>query len=317
MLEVKKSHLVIGILGSTMGWKVPDADPLTPTLREWRTALRTPMKFHAFWSKDGIDPDKIPGETGKVLREMQNYKKGKTNIKFSDAADLLVKVERAVQNYIQEAVASYVADRVNRERNEETQKWLLSSYKERVKKMQSALENIEVFRDQKNWMCKLDGHAQPVLLHAIPDSFSVAESRKFVAYIFEDELNGRKLGAPGQLHIVAAFGNVTDAQVRRHLGNFESAEVFKGAWGFFGSDPGSGMQALYLPYCDSTLVMQEKAHLALDWVRENQEQIIALSLRRKQILDVIEQSSAPATPKPPGSVATKVVSLRKAGASGL
>jgi hypothetical protein len=285
----EECQLVIGIFGSTTGWKVPDQDPLSPTLREWRAALATPLKFRVFWLKDSVEVSSIQGELGKVLQELTDYKTGKTHAVFSDAVDLFLQVDRVVQDYIQHAIVRYVADTVNKERGTETQEWELSSYKERVEKMQHAWTHVEPSWDQEPRLIELGDHRQVVLLHAIPESLSVPESRKFVAYIFEDELKDRKFGAPGQLHIVAAFGSVTDSQIRHHLGNFESAEVYKGSWGLFGSDPGSGMQALYLPHCTNSLVMQAKVFQALDWVRQNAVQIIGLSLRRQQILDVVER----------------------------
>lgn len=287
--EAEECQLVIGIFGSTTGWKVPDQDPLSPTLREWRAALAAPLKFRVFWLKDSVEAGSIQGELGKVLQELTDYKSGKTHAVFSDAADLFLQVDRVVQDYIQHAIVRYVADTVNKERGTETQEWLLSSYKERVEKMLHALKHVEPSWDQETKICELGDHRQPVMLHAIPESLSVPESRKFVAYIFEDELKDRKFGAPGQLHIVAAFGSVTDSQIRHHLGNFESAEVYKGSWGLFGSDPASGMQALYLPYCTNSLVMQAKVFQALDWVRQNAAQVIGLALRRQQILDVVER----------------------------
>jgi hypothetical protein len=52
--ETRHSHLVIGIFGARIGWKVPDRDPLSPTLREWRAALESPLKFKVFVLKRSL-----------------------------------------------------------------------------------------------------------------------------------------------------------------------------------------------------------------------------------------------------------------------
>jgi len=73
--ETRRSHLVIGIFGSRVGWKVPDQDPLTPTFREWRTALASPLKFKVFVLKSSLDLKKPP-EIEKLLDEIISYKRG-------------------------------------------------------------------------------------------------------------------------------------------------------------------------------------------------------------------------------------------------
>ena len=52
--ETHRSHMVIGVFGSQTGWKVPDQDPLTPTFREWRAALESPLKFKVFALKGSL-----------------------------------------------------------------------------------------------------------------------------------------------------------------------------------------------------------------------------------------------------------------------
>ena len=99
VMEAKKSDLVIGIFGASTGWTVPDQDPLTPTLPEWRAALETPLKFRVFWVSGSVKPESVPGELGKVLQALSEYKTGKIYVEFLDACDLLSKIDRDVQFY--------------------------------------------------------------------------------------------------------------------------------------------------------------------------------------------------------------------------
>jgi hypothetical protein len=133
-------------------------------------------------------------------------------------------------------------------------------------------------------MLDLDTSIQPVELHCVPDNFSIPESRKFAAYIFDDETRDDKSDLTGTLHIVASFGGVTDLQTRRHLGSFEAAEVYSAPWGFYATVPSAGIQCVYLPRCVNSLVMQSKLSAAVSWLAEHAQQIAVLAARRNQIL---------------------------------
>lgn len=293
----KDSQLVIGIFGSGTRWHVGDHDPLTPTLREWRTALATPLKFRLFWWKDSVSPEKLPGEIGEVLRNIVNYASGKMYSKFSDAVDLFVRIDRAMQEYMHLAVFRYVKYAVPTD-DEESEDWLLSAYRIRHGKMQAAFEKQSQALGMRGDVIQIgSGHEQAIALHCAPDSFSIPESRKFAAYVFDDEVSVRSLKDMGRLHFVAVFGNVTGSQIRRHLGNFEAAEVFKADWGSFGMEPSTGTQAVYLPHCTNSLVMQARMSEALEWLAPRAEKIAALALFRQQLLDLSQSRTATNTKK--------------------
>jgi hypothetical protein len=289
----KESQLVIGIFGQDTGWQVGDHDPLTPTLREWRKALATPLKFRLFWWKDSVASNKISGETGEVLRALVDYVGGKMYSKFSDTVDLFQRLDRTVQDYMHQAVFRYVKYAVPTE-DAETEDWLLSAYRSRQTKMQAAFEKqSQTFGMRGNVIQIATGHDQPIALHCAPDSFSIPESRKFAAYVFDDEASERRVKDMGRLHFVAVFGNVTENQIRRHLGNFEAAEVFRAEWGYFGMEPNTGIQAVYLPHCTNSLVMQTRMSEALEWLKPRSEKIAELALYRQQLLDLSQSRTAP------------------------
>jgi hypothetical protein len=290
---VKDSQLIIGIFASSTGWQVGDHDPLTPTLREWRTALATPLKFKLFCSKDAPDANKLPGEAGAILRKIFDYASGKMYNKFSDAVDLFIRIDQAVQEYMHLAVFRYVKYAAPAE-DEESEDWLLSAYRVRHSKMQTAFEKQSQSLGMQGNVIQIGaGYEQAIALHSTPDSFSIPESRKFAAYIFDDEASARRLKDMGRLHVVAVFGNVTETQIRRHLGNFEAAEVFKADWGYFGMEPGTGIQAVYLPHCTNSLMMQARISEALEWLTARAEKIAGLALYRQQLLDLSLSRAVP------------------------
>jgi hypothetical protein len=112
--------------------------------------------------------------------------------------------------------------------------------------MMAALERTAEYLGVKDSLLILGSVAQPVQLHCVPDSFSIPESKKFAAYIFDDEVSSSNSDEPGKLHILASFGGVTELQIRRHLGNFEAAEVYSAPLGILCY--GSGLRnAVCLP----------------------------------------------------------------------
>ena len=226
VLEARKSDLVIGIFGASMGWTVPDQDPLSPTLREWRAALETPLKFRVFWLSGSVKPESVPGQLGRVLQSLSEYKTGKIYTEFLDACDLFAKIDRDVQFYINRAVKKYVSDIVSKEPSTEHEDWLLSDYRTRNQKMMSALSGAaRSLKISTDWL--LQDYSQPVSLNCVPDSFSIPESRKFVAYVFDAEVETRVAGSLGKLHVIAAFGGITEGQIRRHVVWYEAERILR------------------------------------------------------------------------------------------
>jgi hypothetical protein len=281
--ETHRSHIVIGLFGAQSGWKVPDQDPLTPTFREWRVALESPLKFKIFALKGSFSAS-MPPLLNVLIQDITDFKKGQIYQEFEDAVGLFTSVDRNVWDYVNKAVVSYAQDYAARQPNFETEKWLLLPYRTRVQEMMTALERTAEWLGAKNSLLMLGSAAQPVQLHCLPDSFSIPESKKFAAYIFDDEINSSDTDEPGKLHIVASFGAVTELQIRRHLGNFEAAEVYSAPWGFYATVAASGMQCVYLPRCINSLGRQSKLSLAISWLGERAQDITNLAKRRSQIL---------------------------------
>ena len=301
ILETHRSQLVIGIFGSQSGWKVPDQDPLTPTFREWRAALEQPLKFKLFVLKGSLALRKPPELEG-LMTAITDYKRGTIYSEFEDVADLFARVDRAMRDYLNKAVISYASDVVAKQPNSETERWLLLPYRTRVEEMSKALERIAASLRVNGNILTLSSVAQPIALHCVPDNFSIPESKKFAAYIFDDEVSASNAEGTGLLHIVAAFGGVTDLQIRRHFGNFEAAEVYSAPWGFYATVPSSGMQCVYLPRCVNSLTMQSRLSEAISWLVERAEEIGELAVRRGQILKLISKRSEPAKVRKAGGL---------------
>jgi hypothetical protein len=284
----KRAHLVIGIFGYSKGFRPRDNNPLSPTLREWAEALQTPEKFLVFWLKGKAAPE-VLGPAWQVLKDIQDYKTGKIFKEYENAADLFQKIDAEVQAYLNLSVRTHHLRIASKSVTEEAQQLQMESYPGRSQLMRDALETVcGGMRNWSNDSLELDGRLVPVKLHTVPDHFSIAESKKFVAYVFDDEARQHIEKDAGRLHIVAVYGNITVQQVRRHLGNYEGARVFTDSWGCYACEPGSGKQCVYLPQCRSTPAMHGALGLANTWLNEHAAEIADQSRFRGEMLDLLQ-----------------------------
>lgn len=57
--------------------------------------------------KGSVNPSKVPGELGAVLNELTSYKTGKVYMGFTSVAELFLKLDNVVQDYVNIVVARY------------------------------------------------------------------------------------------------------------------------------------------------------------------------------------------------------------------
>ena len=286
VLQVKSAHLVIAVFGSRVGFNVGDQDPLTPTLREWRAALETPLKFRLFRFAGSLPTDQLAGELGTLMAALTGFKMSSGYLQFNDTAQLLLLIDETVQKYLNDAVVRYAHDAVAKTPNEEAETWALTSFRRRSELMQDSLKTIAAELGAEDGMLRIGKYVQPICLQSVPDSFGSADARKFVSYVFDDEGTDRSAGDPGRLAIIACFKGVTDGQIRRFMGNVERIEVYPATWGFYAADPPSGQQAVYLRNCTNSLAMAANLSDAIDWLTRRAAPLQKLAERRGRILDL-------------------------------
>jgi hypothetical protein len=119
----------------------------------------------------------------------------------------------------------------------------------------------------------------PVVLSACPDRFSYPDAAAYVGYPFRTRVESWK-NSLGPLDIVLFFRTITDAQIRRHLGN-PDIHVTREEWGYFAADPERYIQVAYLINCTSSRDLERKVRQFLTWLVEY-EQVETL-LKRARI----------------------------------
>jgi len=133
------------------------------------------------------------------------------------------------------------------------------------------------------------GHANsatvsiPTIVSVCPDRFSFAEAARFVGYPFRTMTQGwnRQLGP---LHVTCVYRTITDAQIRKHLGN-PDIRVAKESWGFFARDPERSIQGLYLIKCSDETTLRIRLHDALEWLTATSlDEVVKTAQARGRIL---------------------------------
>lgn len=130
----------------------------------------------------------------------------------------------------------------------------------------------------------------PLLLSACPDRFSYPDAAVYVGYPFRTRVQSWN-NSLGPLDIILFFRSITDAQIRRHLGN-PDIHVTKEEWGYFAADPERYIQAAYLLNCTSSRELERKVRQFLTWLDEYEqvETLITRARVRGRILQAENQA---------------------------
>jgi len=116
---------------------------------------------------------------------------------------------------------------------------------------------------------KTHTYALPVILSACPDRFSYPDAAAYVGYPFRTRVQSWD-NSLGPLDIILFFRTITDAQIRRHLGN-PDIHVTKEEWGYFAADPERYIQVAYLLNCTSSRDLERKLRRFLTWLDEYEQ----------------------------------------------
>jgi len=115
------------------------------------------------------------------------------------------------------------------------------------------------------------GSAHVLTVSAAPDGFGVPDARPYVGYPFRQDATilkaarAAKAGAQatGPLHIVGVFKNVTEAQIRSHIGNADIA-ILPFQFGYLAHDEIQSIQVAYLSrLSDQTAIRRAITELRL------------------------------------------------------
>lgn len=303
-------HIFIGILVDSYGFT--DESGLSATLIEFDAAYKdSPEKMLVFiqGSLRNSNSDEykgLPIPYQKYLSELQGYRAGKIVKYFENWEELPELILEALDYYSANnlrairRMAPYASDKSTEEASWEQMTFrerhakMLETFKQSIvgiKLMSNVIESLSVDAkkdDAERYRLDIQQetgtHALPIILSACPDRFSYPDAAAYVGYPFRTRVQSWD-NPLGPLDIILFFRTITDAQIRRHLGN-PDIHVSKEEWGYFAADPERYIQAAYLLNCTSSRDLERKLRRFLTWLDEYEQvgNLIARARIRGRIL---------------------------------
>lgn len=306
----RRCQIFIGILVDSYGFT--DHSGLSATLIEFDAASAdSPEKMLIFIQSTLRDTEsemykRLPAPYKKMLTDVQSYRGGKL-VKFFDTWEELPElILKALDRYAAKSLqairrmAPYASDKSSEETD-----WEQMTFRQRHTKMletfKQSLDGIALSntviesllhtpteddkeRYQLDLRVKKSTVELPVILSACPDRFSYADAAAYVGYPFRTRVESWD-NSLGPLDIILFFRTITDAQIRRHLGN-PDIHVTREEWGFFAADPERYIQSAYLINCTSSKDLERKVRQFLTWLDEYKQvgNLIARARVRGRIL---------------------------------
>ena len=195
--------------------------------------------------------------------------------------------------------------------------WSLKDYSSRQKAIQSVIKDSLDFSSipipdfsecgvylKRNGSIKDEtpkDHMVLALIHAIPDSMSVAAAREMVGrpfyrdYDYCDYLSGKnKVKAIGPIHFIGCYKNVTETQVRNLVG-LPDIVLIASDFGVYMHDKVHHTQLVFLAGCRDKPDTQDTVAKFLDWLKDSGEtsMIITSAYSRKEIITAIKKEYTP------------------------
>lgn len=305
-------HVFIGILVDSYGFI--DASGISATQIEFEAAAAdSPEKMLIFIQSKLRDSKsetykKLPKAYRELLSDLQGYSRGKVVNFFETWEELPDKILKALDHYSADTLrairrmAPYASDK-----SDEEAKWEQMTFRERHAKMlqtfkkstaglmlnSAVIESLShdpTTHDAERYQLTLKPDAVrqqlPIILSACPDRFSYADAAAYVGYPFRTRVQSWS-NSLGPLDIILFFRTVTDAQIRRHLGN-PDIHVTKEEWGFFAADPERYIQSAYLINCTSSRGLERKVRQFLTWLAEYKQ--VGILLERARVRGRILQA---------------------------
>ena len=288
-------HIFIGILVDSYGFT--DDSGLSATLIEFDAAYKdSPEKMLVFIQSTlrdstGEKYKSLPLPYQSYLAELQAYRGGKI-VKYFETWDALPGLILEALDYYSAVnlrairrMAPYASDKSTEEAN-----WEQMTFRERYAKMietfkqcisgitlkSNVIESLshsptkdDAERYRLDLKQKTHTYALPVILSACPDRFSYPDAAAYVGYPFRTRVQSWD-NSLGPLDIILFFRTITDAQIRRHLGN-PDIHVTKEEWGYFAADPERYIQVAYLLNCTSSRDLERKLRRFLTWLDEYEQ----------------------------------------------
>ena len=301
--QVRQADIVIVLYNGEAGWTRPN-DTLGICYAEVLEA--TNVARGKVWSialdntdiNEKLDIEKEANEKFKKFMEQQElFSKPVKNIN-SLKKELKKTLNDAVINLMQKGVKEASRNKGN---HGESLIWKNMNYEKRTQAIiQSIGEAIDVkgtgLEEDDNFYLTFAEQKVLVVIHAIPDTLSIASAREKVGQPFLEDFAKSKLledeNIIGPIHIIGCHKSVTETQTRNILG-FPDATILKDSFGIYVADNIQKIQMIFIEKCSDSHSTRHGIQDFLEWLERTSEvdNLIQRAISRKKIIDVIAEEN--------------------------
>ena len=204
----------------------------------------------------------------------------------------------AVVNLMQKGVKEVSRNKGN---HGESLLWKNMNYERRTQAIINSIgESIDVkgigIEENKNFFLTFDTQKVLVIIHAIPDTLSIASAREKVGQPFLEDFTKSKLlqydNVIGPIHIIGCHKSVTETQTRNILG-FPDATILKDSFGIYVADNIQKIQMIFIEKCSDSHSTRSGVQDFLEWLERTSEvdNLIQRAKSRKKIISVVAEEN--------------------------
>ena len=219
---------------------------------------------------------------------------------FSKSVNSINLLEDAVKKTLVDAVINLMSNGVrevsrNKGNHGESLIWKNMNYDKRSQSIiKSIKESIETkgtgSNDGKNYFLEFDNQKILVIVHAIPDTLSIASAREKVGQPFLHDFKMSDIFSAdeniiGPIHIIGCHKSVTETQTRNILG-FPDATILKDSFGIYVADNIQKIQMIFIEKCSDSHSIRLGFQSFLEWLNRTSE-VDNLLLRAKSRKNII------------------------------
>jgi len=226
---------------------------------------------------------------------------------FSKSVDNISSLEDTVKTTLADAVINLLTNGVrevsrNKGNHGESLIWKNMNYEKRSQSIiKSIKESIETkgtgSNDGKNYFLEFGNQKILVVVHAIPDTLSIASAREKVGQPFLHDFKMSDIfmsdeNIIGPIHLIGCNKSVTETQTRNILG-FPDATILKDSFGIYVADNIQKIQMIFIEKCSDSNSIRLGFQDFLEWLTRTSEldNLILRAKSRKNIITAISKEN--------------------------
>ena len=300
--EARQADIVISLYNGQSGW-IKENDSIGICHDELREALDSGSgKVWAIKLEGCVYNSKTSEQQKNADKKFKEFVEKNHQI-FSKPVSNIKLLKKSIKEILNDAVIKLVERgvfEVSRSKSNygEVLSWKRMNYVDRsneiVKALEDSIDKKETgFLEDKTYFLQRNNYKVLLILHAIPDSVSIASARERVGQPFLQDFRKNKQllkddNTIGPVHIIGCHKTVTETQARNILG-FPDAIILKDSFGIYVADNIQKIQMVFLEKCSDSYSTAHAFQEFIDWmIRTNEmEELEKRATSRKNIIETI------------------------------